>query len=268
MFDFDLLVKKISDYTNAYSAWGIIRLIFDLLLVFAFFFMLYRILRTRAQGYRIFLLIFIIIFIYLASLIFQFLVFLKLLEYVFFWGLGFFIIVYHQEIRHTLDQFFTPSKVNAGYSSKQEKMTIINILLNTVDFLSKRKMGALITIEREDNLNIYIEKAIEIKSVVTQELLTTIFTPGTACHDGAVVIRKSTIMCAGAYFPSTDKYDVPKFLGTRHRAAIGISERTDALTIVVSEESGNISVAVDGVIHLKLTNETLSEMLDIHLYNK
>jgi len=268
MFDLNRLVENISKYTDGFSVWGIIRLIMDLLLVIAFFYMLYRLLRTRAQGYRIFLLIFTIVLIYLVSFIFQFSIFLKLLEYVFFWSLGIFIIVYNQEIRHALDHFFIPPKINSTYSSKQEKMVVINILLNTVDFLAKRKMGALITIEREDSLNVYIEKAIEIKAVVSQELLTTIFTSGTACHDGAVIIRKNIIMCAAAYFPSTDKYDVPKFLGTRHRAAIGISEKSDALTIVVSEETGNISVTLDGIIHLKLTREALEETLDRHLNNK
>ena len=154
------------------------------------------------------------------------------------------------------------------YSTKQEKQEIINVLASTVEFLSKRRIGALITIEREDSLNNYIEKAIEIKSSITQELLTTIFTPGTACHDGAVIIRKNRIMCAGAYFPSTDKYDVPKSLGTRHRAAIGISERTDALTIVVSEETGNISVTIDGIINFKISLERMEEILDHYLIHK
>ena len=234
MFNFSRLMEKIREYTENYSAWGIIRLIMDLLLVIAFFYMLYRILRTRAQGSRIFLLIFIIVLIYLLSFIFQLSIFLKLLEYVFFWGLGIFIIVYNQEIRHA--RFVFHSRKPIQLIRPVRKMAIINILVNTVDFLSKRKMGALITIEREDNLNIYIEKAIILKAVVSQELLTTLFAPGTACHDGAVIIRKNIVMCAGAYFPSTDKYDVPKFLGTRHRAAIGIAERSDALTIVVSEK--------------------------------
>jgi diadenylate cyclase len=268
LFDFSRLIENLREYTKDFSAWGIIRLILDLLLVIAFFYMMYRILRTRAQGYRVFLLIFIIVAIYLLSFLFELSIFLKLLEYVFFWGLGIFIIVYNQEIRHALDLFFIPPKTNSTFSSREEKMAIINILLNTVDFLSRRKIGALITIEREDNLNIYIEKAIILKAVVSQELLTTIFAPGTACHDGAVIIRKNIIMCAGAYFPSTDKYDVPKFLGTRHRAAIGISERTDALTIVVSEETGNVSVAIDGLINLKLSREALEEILDRHLNSK
>lgn len=268
MFDFGIFIQKLYEYTKGYSFWGIVRFVFDVLLVIAFFYMLYRILRTRIQGYRVLLLVLAAVLIYIFSFVFRLTIFLKLMEYVFFWSLGIFIIIYNQEIRHTFDQFFTPAKINTAYSSKQEKMAIINILLGTVDFLSKRKMGALITLERDDNLNMYIEKAIEIKAVVSQELLTTIFTPGTACHDGAVIIRKNIIMCAGAYFPSTDKYDVPKFLGTRHRAAIGISERSDAFTIVVSEESGNISATADGVIHLKLTAEALGEMLDRQLYNK
>ena len=91
----------------------------------------------------------------------------------------------------------------------------------------------MITFEREDSLNTFIEKAIPINGVITQELLTTIFTPGTACHDGAIIIRKNRIMCAGAYFPSTDKYDIPKSFWNPHRAAIGISEKYDALTIVL-----------------------------------
>ncbi|MGD9886765.1 MAG: diadenylate cyclase [Bacilli bacterium] len=163
---------------------------------------------------------------------------------------------------------FSSTKVNTVYSSKQEKKEIISILCSTADYLSQRKIGALMTIEREDSLNSYIEKAIDIKSSITQELLTTIFTPGTACHDGAVIIRRNRIMCAGAYFPSTDKYNVPKFLGTRHRAAIGISERSDALTVVVSEETGNISVTLDGVINLQLTLDRLEEMLDRYLVSK
>ena len=87
-------------------------------------------------------------------------------------------------------------------------------------------------------------------------------------HDGAVIIRKNRIMCAGAYLPSTDRYDVPKSLGTRHRAAIGISERYDAITIVVSEETGNISITADGAIEQALSDEKLTELLESYLIVK
>lgn len=268
MLKLEQILEMINNYTHGYSVFGIIRLAVDLFLVGILFFFILKLMRTRAHGNRVFLLVLAAVGIYILSYIFQLKMMLEVLGYIFFWSLGALLIVYNQEVRHSLDYFFTPAKMNSAFSTKQEKREIINILCNTADFLSKRRVGALITIEREDNLNVYIEKAIDIRAVITQELLTTIFTPGTACHDGAVIIRKNKIMCAGAYFPSTDKYDVPKSLGTRHRAAIGISERSDALTIVVSEETGNISVSIDGIINLNITLERLDEMLDRYLANK
>ena len=87
-------------------------------------------------------------------------------------------------------------------------------------------------------------------------------------RSGAMIIRKDRIVCAGAYLPTTEKYNVPTFLGTRHRAAIGVSERFDAITIVVSEETGNISITADGVITLDIDIERLEELLDKYLINK
>ncbi|MFA6890002.1 MAG: DNA integrity scanning protein DisA nucleotide-binding domain protein, partial [Bacilli bacterium] len=154
------------------------------------------------------------------------------------------------------------------FTTTEEKHQVIETLVNASVYLSKRHIGALITIEREDSLNALIDKAIFIKSVLSEELLTTLFFVGTATHDGAVIIRKNRIMCAGAYLPTTDKYDVPKSLGTRHRAAIGISERYDAITIVISEETGNISLTSDGVIEVGITEDQLQEMLERYLIVK
>lgn len=265
---FEPVIENLKNYTNDFSTAGIIRLIFDFILVIALLFLIYKVVKMKAHAYRILIVFLIIGFIYLFSYFFGLMIFLKLFDYIMFWVFGVFIIIYSQEIKYALENFFSPNRINTVYSSKQEKKEIMNILVNTAEYLSKRKIGALITIEREDNLSGYIDKAIEIKSSITQELLTTIFTPGTACHDGAVIIRKNRIMCAGAYFPSTDKYDVPKFLGTRHRAAIGISERSDALTIIVSEETGNISIALEGTINLELSLERLEEMLERYLISK
>jgi len=261
-------IVKLSEYTNNWSPLGIIRLCIDLALVALTLFFIYKLLRAKIKGYKLILILLGFSFFYFVIFFLQLQLFLTLLNYLIFWSLGLLVIIYTPEIRHSLEMFFTANKNESFFSTKQEKRDIINILLSTVEYLSKRRVGALITIEREENLNNYIEKAIEIKGTITQELLTTIFTPGTACHDGAVIIRKNKIMCAGAYLPSTDKYDVPKSLGTRHRAAIGISERSDALTIVVSEETGNIAVTIDGNIILKLTLERLEELLDRYLILK
>lgn len=268
MLTFDELMNMLEEYTYGFSVWGFFRLGFDILLIAGVFIFLYKVLKMKIHILRLLVFLAALGVIYVIAVLFKFDIFLKAFNYLIFWVPGLFIIVYAQEIKYSVGNIFSATKVNTVYSSKQEKKEIITILCNTADFLSQRKIGALITIEREDSLNNYIEKAIDIKSSITQELLTTIFTPGTACHDGAVIIRKNRIMCAGAYFPSTDKYNVPKFLGTRHRAAIGISERTDSLTVVVSEETGNISVALDGVINLQLTLDRLEEMLDHYLVSK
>lgn len=209
-----------------------------------------------------------ILLLYAVIYVFQFRITLNIINFLIFWSFGIIVIVYSQEIRHFIEATFHSTRSENIFSSEEEKYAVIDILINSVSYLSKRRVGALITLEREDNLDQLIEKAIPIKGVITEELLTTLFYVGTATHDGAVIIRKNRIMCAGAYLPSTDKYDVPKSLGTRHRAAIGLSERYDAITIVVSEETGNISITSDGVINIGITIEELKETLEQYLLVK
>ena len=120
-----------------------------------------------------------------------------------------------------------------GFSKKPMKIDneLSEQLMSAVDFLSKRKIGALITVERNVNLTPFINKALMINADVSKELLTSIFIPSTPLHDGAVIIRGNKILCAKTYYPSTERTDLPMTYGTRHRAAIGISEQSDALTI-------------------------------------
>ena len=178
------------------------------------------------------------------------------------------VVIYSSEIKHYIDTKLFKRKIDNVFTSEEEKANVIKVLVDTMKQLSDRSIGALVTIEREDSLSNIIDNAIPIDGKITQELLTTIFTPGTACHDGAVIIRKDRIVCAGAYLPTTERYDIPTFLGTRHRAAIGVSERYDAITIVVSEETGNISITSDGVITIDITLEKLHDLLDRYLVNK
>ncbi len=262
---FDVFKNNFLEYVDNFSTSGIIRLIIDVVLFGVILYFIFRLIAKKIKQAKFYILLSVLIVAYILSILFNFPLLKTILNLLIFWTAGCLIIVYSQEIRHEFEQLFTNTKVNNSFSSQQEKQEIISKLCSTVDYLSKRQIGALITIEKDDSLNTFIEKAIQINSVITQEILTTIFTPGTACHDGAVIIRKDRIMCAGAYFPSTDNYDVPKFLGTRHRAAIGISERYDAITIVVSEETGHISVTASGNISLDLNLERLSEMLDGYL---
>lgn len=138
-------------------------------------------------------------------------------------------------------------------------------LIKSIDFLSGKKIGALITFEKTNSLDEYIATAYPINAQLNHELLATIFFPNTPLHDGAVIVRMNTIICAGAYFPPTERLDIPKSMGSRHRAAIGISEVTDSLTIVVSEETGKVSVAVDGYLDHDIGKESLLLYLEKHL---
>lgn len=257
--------ENLLKYTDNFSAIGIIKMIIDIILFSVVVYFIIRLVKRKIKQPKFYILVGTILLAYILSILFSLSMLYSILRLIIFWGVGCLIVVYSQEIRHEFEQMFTTNKVDNAFSSNQEKQEVISVLCQTAEYLSKRRIGALMTIEKEDSLNTFIDKAIPLNSTITQEILTTIFTPGTACHDGAVIIRKNKIMCAGAYFPSTDKYDVPKFLGTRHRAAIGISERYDAITIVVSEETGNISITVSGNISLELTIDRLKEMLDGYL---
>ncbi len=166
------------------------------------------------------------------------------------------IMTYITEIMNILKKFGFKSLLNKRPMKINNELA--EHLLSSVDFLSKRKIGALITIERNVNLTPFINKALMINADVSKELLTSIFIPSTPLHDGAVIIRGDKILCAKTYYPSTERTDLPMTYGTRHRAAIGISEQSDALTIVVSEETGNVSVTVNRQMEYNISKETLS----------
>lgn len=138
-------------------------------------------------------------------------------------------------------------------------------LIKSVDHLSGKKIGALITFEKNTSMDEYISNAFKVLAPLNSELLSSIFYPNTPLHDGAVIIRRNQIVCAGAYYPTTERLDVPKQLGSRHRAAIGISEVSDSLTIIVSEQTGNISIAIDGYLDLDISKESLLLYLEKHL---
>src|SRR5690606_33383160 len=131
--------------------------------------------------------------------------------------------------------------------------------------MAKRRIGALITIEGETGIGEYAETGIMVDGKLTHQLLTNIFTPNTPLHDGAVIIKDGKINAAACYLPLSESPFISKELGTRHRAAMGISEVTDALTIVVSEETGAISCTKNGELHRDIDEERLQKMLSAHL---
>jgi diadenylate cyclase len=152
-----------------------------------------------------------------------------------------------------------------GYKHTKTDNDLADKLLEAVEFLATRKIGALITVERNINLSAFISKAMMINAPVSSELLVSIFIPTTPLHDGAVIIRDNSILCAKAYYPSTERTDLPLHFGTRHRAAIGISEQSDALTIVVSEETGYMSITINRQIDYNISKETLNLYFEKYL---
>jgi len=138
---------------------------------------------------------------------------------------------------------------------------IIDELTDAALVLSKRKIGALIAIEREAGLDPYFESGVYLNSKISNELICTIFMPNTPLHDGGIVIREDKIAVAGCLFPLTENPKISKLLGTRHRAAIGLTEETDAVVIVVSEETGGISIAIGGKLTRQLDRDGLVRIL-------
>ena len=138
---------------------------------------------------------------------------------------------------------------------QQEDERIIQAFDKAIQYMSKRKIGALITIERNTGLDEYIETGIDLDADITGELLINIFIPNTPLHDGAVIIKNEKIAVASAYLPLSESNLIPKEFGTRHRAAVGISEVSDAITIVVSEETGDVSLTLNNELIPGLTQE-------------
>ncbi len=164
------------------------------------------------------------------------------------WGFLAAIIIFQPEIRGLLEKIGKSnafSKINTLLANEREKL--VEELYEATITLSKNRIGALISIEQSQSMQDYINTGISINAVVTKELLSSIFMTTTPLHDGAVIIQGDKVACASAYFPPTS-VNLSSRYGARHRAALGISEVTDALTIVVSEETSNISIAENGRI--------------------
>ncbi|HOQ01442.1 MAG TPA: diadenylate cyclase CdaA [Acetivibrio clariflavus] len=182
------------------------------------------------------------------------------------------VVLFQPELRRGLEQIGR-SRFKSFFSFEDESYTIkiksnIEEIIKAVVEMSRTFTGALIVIERETKIGDIINSGIQIDSNVTSELLINIFTPNTPLHDGAVVIRGDKIKAAACFLPLTENPNLSKELGTRHRAALGISEVSDAIVVVVSEESGKISVALNGGLTRNLTSDTLRKALSKNLLEK
>ncbi|MBO9131411.1 diadenylate cyclase CdaA [Bacillus sp. 165] len=178
------------------------------------------------------------------------------------WGFLAVIIIFQPELRRALEQLGRGSLFSRGMNHEEdEQASIVDSIVKAVEYMAKRRIGALISVERETGMNDYIETGILMDAALSSELLINIFIPNTPLHDGAVIMQKDKITAAACYLPLSESPFISKELGTRHRAALGISEVTDSVTIVVSEETGTISLTKNGELHRELKSEQLREML-------
>ncbi len=214
---------------------------------------------TVARGLIIVLLVVSVVAVFLAES-FRLPVLSQVLSQVLFWlGVGV-IVIFAPEIRRALLRIGqNPFSELFG----RERNPMLREVVAAVATLSRDSTGALIAIQRETGLRGYIEGGTRLDAAVTSDLIATIVQQGTALHDGAIILREGRIAAAGCLFPLSENTEKAGHFGTRHRAALGLAEETDAVVVVVSEETGNISLAHDGRIDTKLSLERLTSLLSL-----
>lgn len=171
------------------------------------------------------------------------------------------LIIFQPEIRRAFAELGVRNSMLL--KSKKKEKENIQILIDAVFFLAERKIGAILAVEREIGMRFLADSGIYVGAEMSKELLTTFFYPNTPLHDGGVIIRKGMIHSAGCFFPLTQDMTMAKSLGTRHRASVGVTEETDCVCIVVSEETGTVSLAYRG----RLARGMNRERLERHLNN-
>ncbi len=240
----------------------IIQKIIDISLVWIIIYFILKNLKNNVKLILIFKGAMILLIVKLLSDYFNLTTIGLLLEYVLMWGPLALIIIFQPEIRNILEQLGRKQLITRHRTlTMDEREKLVYEITNAVDYLRKTRMGGLIVIEREISLNQYIERGKVLNAEISSELLISIFFPRNPLHDGGVVIQGNKIASAGVVFPISLNNKINKKLGTRHRAALGISEETDCISLIVSEESGKISIAMNGVLNYNLSLEDMRMIL-------
>jgi len=250
------MVITFSDVLN------VLRKIADISLVW---FIFYYILKNIKNNVKLSLIFKGVAFVIVLRIISDWLGFVTvgyLLDYIIQWGPVALIIIFQPEIRTILEQLGR-SKLLGRHKvlTVDEREHMVYEMVNAIDYLRKERIGALIVIERDISLGNYIDKAKKLYADLSSDLLIAIFYEGNPLHDGGVIIQGDRITCAGAVFPTSSSSKINRRLGTRHRAALGLAEESDAICIVVSEETGRVSIALKGEMLYNLTLDDVRMML-------
>lgn len=233
---------------------SILRKVADISLVWLVFYLILKNIRNNVKLSLLFKGVAFVIILKIVSDLCGFTTIGVLLEYIIQWGPIALIVIFQPEIRTILEQLGRSQLLGRHkVLTVDERERMVYEVINAVDYLRKERIGALIVLERDISLGNYIDRAKKLYADLTSDLLIAIFYEGNPLHDGGVIIQGDRITCAGAVFPTSSSQKINKRLGTRHRAALGLAEETDAICIVVSEETGRISVALKGELLYNLT---------------
>ena len=228
--------------------------IIDILLVWL---VLYYVLKSLSKNVKMAMLFKGILFVFALKIFSDLLGLVTigfLLDYVIEWGILALIVIFQPEIRNVLERIGRSQLLGRHkVLTVDERERVVYEIVNAMDALRKTRTGALIVIERDNSLGDYIEKSQKIYATVSSALLQSIFFPNNPLHDGGVIIQGDQITSASAVFPTSDNARISKRLGTRHRAALGIAEITDCIVLIVSEETGRLSIAINGELRYNLT---------------
>ena len=236
------------------TIWSTFTKIIDISLVWLMFYYILKNIKNNVKMVLIVKGIFLIIVIKVISNILNLYTIGLLLEYILEWGPLAIIVIFQPEIRNVLESIGRTQLLGRHkILTVDEREKVVYEIMDAVEYLKKNRIGALIVIERDMSLQEYITPATKVYADLTSPLLGTIFFPNSPLHDGGVIIQGDRITCAGAVFKTSMNPAISKRLGTRHRAALGIAEETDAIALVVSEETGKISIAVDGELQYNLS---------------
>ena len=247
---------------NLSLIWSIATDLLDICLVWAIIYFLFKNLKNNVKMVLIFKGVIWLLIVKLLSNVLKLYTVGVLLEYVVSWGPIALIIIFQPEIRNVLEQIGRTQLLGRHkVLTVDEREKVVFEIVTAIEHLKRQRIGALIVIERNMSLQEYINPTTKLYADISSQLLEAVFLPPNPLHDGGVIIQGDKITCAGAVFKTSMNPNVNKKLGTRHRAALGVAEETDAIALVVSEETGRISIACDNYLHYNLTIEEFRTML-------
>lgn len=257
-FDFLNSIKNAFDLSSPIR---VVMLILDIAIVAVVVYSIYMLIK-KTRAVQIFKGFLVILALLALSEVLDLVILNFILENFLTYGVILMIIVFQPELRSALEKLGRKNIANIfDFDDKIRDKQVISEIVKAVEIMSLKKIGAIIVIEQSTKINDIIREGVDLSAKVSSELIQTIFNPRTPLHDGAVIIENNQIKAAKCVLPLASENMVPRNVGTRHRAAIGMSEVSDALVVVVSEETGTISYVEDGKMKRDLNGDKLSSIL-------